>query len=312
MKKIIRYFRDFHKEYYHTKMYVFITLFIVTLITINYLFDIENSYIDRYYGKPIRILFYFCYHAQAYFGVLLIIYFFGRGKLLLSSEFWIKSIFGFLILSVDRSVFPYIAEVLKNFVPSQIFRFCRELVYNVYGFITILGMLAIMKCMFDRREDFGIYGLRFRKVNYRIYFLMFLAVSPLVLIASFTPDFIDYYPTYKGTGGVHFANYYQFSEKISMFLYETVYLSSFLNTEVFFRGFLVIGLSRLLGKNVVLPMTAAYAVLHFGKPMGEAISSVFGGYILGIIALYSRNIWGGVFIHGGIAFLMEVLAFIRQ
>jgi hypothetical protein len=59
-------------------------------------------------------------------------------------------------------------------------------------------------------------------------------------------------------------------------------------------------------------MAAAYAVLHFGKPMGEAISSVFGGYILGIIALYGRNIWGGVFIHGGIAFLMEVLAFLRQ
>jgi membrane protease YdiL (CAAX protease family) len=81
---------------------------------------------------------------------------------------------------------------------------------------------------------------------------------------------------------------------------------------VFFRGFLVIGLSKLLGKNVILPMAATYVVLHFGKPMGETISSVLGGYILGIIALYSRNIWGGVFIHGGIAFLMEVFAFWRN
>ena len=91
-----------------------------------------------------------------------------------------------------------------------------------------------------------------------------------------------------------------------------MYISDFLSTELFFRGLLVIGLSKMLGKNVVLPMVAAYATLHFGKPMGETISSVFGGYILGIIALYSRNIWGGVFIHGGIAFLMEVFAFLRM
>jgi len=58
-------------------------------------------------------------------------------------------------------------------------------------------------------------------------------------------------------------------------------------------------------------MVAAYAVLHFGKPLGESIGSIFGGYILGIIALYSRNIWGGVFVHGGIALLMEIFAFLQ-
>lgn len=74
----------------------------------------------------------------------------------------------------------------------------------------------------------------------------------------------------------------------------------------------MIGFSKLIGKNVVLPMVATYVVLHFGKPMGESISSAFGGYILGIIALYSRNIWGGVFVHGGMAFFMEVFAFMKQ
>ncbi len=67
-----------------------------------------------------------------------------------------------------------------------------------------------------------------------------------------------------------------------------------------------------MGKNVILPMAATYAVLHFGKPIGETISSIFGGYILGVIALYSRNIWGGVFIHGGTAFFMEAFAFLKQ
>lgn len=312
MKKIISYFKDFHREYFHFKMYLSIFLFIAVLLTFNYLLDFENEYIDSFYGKPIRILLYFGYHSFAYFGVLLIIFFMSREKLSLSPKFWIKIFLGLLILSVDRSIFPYISDAIRDLVPRRTFRYYRELVYNMYGFITILGMMAIMKWIFDRKEDFGVFGLRFKKVDFRVYFLMLLIVSPLVLAASFTPDFIEYYPTYKGIGGERFASYYQISEKLSVLFYETFYISSFLNTEVFFRGFLVIGLSKLLGKNVVLPMAATYCVLHFGKPMGEAISSVFGGYILGIIALYGKNIWGGVFIHGGIAFLMEVLAFLRQ
>jgi membrane protease YdiL (CAAX protease family) len=138
---------------------------------------------------------------------------------------------------------------------------------------------------------------------------MLALLAPVIWIVSFSPDFIDYYPTYKRTNGAMLALYYHIPEIVSKFIYETFYLSDFLYTELFFRGFLVIGMTRLLGKNAVIPMAAAYAVLHFGKPLGEAVGSVFGGYILGIIALYSRNIWGGVFIHGGIALLMELFAF---
>jgi membrane protease YdiL (CAAX protease family) len=173
-------------------------------------------------------------------------------------------------------------------------------------------MMVILKFVFDRKEDFGIYGLRFRKVDFKPYFVMFLFMIPIIYCATFLPDIIEYYPTYKRVGGARFSNYYDLPVWVSVVFYESVYLADFLNTEVFFRGFLVIGLSKLMGKNVVLPMVATYAVLHFGKPMGETISSVFGGYILGIIALYSRNIWGGVFIHGGIALLMEVFAFWKQ
>jgi membrane protease YdiL (CAAX protease family) len=178
--------------------------------------------------------------------------------------------------------------------------------------LTIGVSLIIMKFIFDRKTGEGIYGLRFNKVDFKAYFIMLLLMVPVIYAATILPDIMDYYPTYKRTGGARFASYYKVSEWVSIVFYESVYLLDFFNTELFFRGFLIIGLSKLLGKNVVLPMAAAYAVLHFGKPMGETISSVFGGYILGIIALYSRNIWGGVFIHGGIAFLMELFAFWRQ
>ena len=52
--------------------------------------------------------------------------------------------------------------------------------------------------------------------------------------------------------------------------------------------------------------------LHFGKPAGEAISSIFGGYILGILAFRSRNIYGGLIAHLGVAWGMDWLAFLNK
>jgi hypothetical protein len=312
MKKILGYFSEFHKGYFNLKLYVVFSLFVGILIALNYKFNIENSFIDSYSGRYIRILLYFGIHALAYFGTLFLIWVHDRNKINFTWHFWLKSIIGLLILGVDRSIFPMISKIVLNGLPHEIYGFYYKILFNSYGLITIMFALVFMKFLFDRKEDFGLYGLRFNKVDYRPYLIMFLIMVPIIYIATYLPDFLNYYPTYKRTGGARFANYYGFSETVSKIYYESVYLIDFLNTELFFRGFLVIGLSKLLGKNVVLPMAATYAVLHFGKPMGETISSVFGGYILGIIALYSRNIWGGVFLHGGIAFLMEVFAFWRH
>ena len=78
----------------------------------------------------------------------------------------------------------------------------------------------------------------------------------------------------------------------------------------FFRGFLIVGMVRYFGPQVVLPMILTYCFLHFGKPLTESISSLFGGYILGIISLHSKSIWGGVIIHVGIAWLMEIVGYL--
>lgn len=140
---------------------------------------------------------------------------------------------------------------------------------------------------------------------------MFLIMVPLVFAASFLPDFLESYPKYKKTMGQVAAAYFEMPEWPFVVLYEFAYLSDFLSIELFFRGFLIIGLSKHLGKDVVLPMACTYCVLHFGKPLGECISSIFGGYVLGVIAFYSRNIWGGVVLHMGVAGLMELMAYVQ-
>ena len=71
-------------------------------------------------------------------------------------------------------------------------------------------------------------------------------------------------------------------------------------------------MASVLGKDAILPMVATYAFLHFGKPMAETIGSIFGGYILGIIALQTRSIIGGVIIHMGVAIAMDLAAYIQH
>ena len=58
-------------------------------------------------------------------------------------------------------------------------------------------------------------------------------------------------------------------------------------------------------------MAVIYCFLHLGKPLPEAISSFFGGYILGVLALRTSNIWGGILAHVGFALFLELFTFLQ-
>jgi len=102
-----------------------------------------------------------------------------------------------------------------------------------------------------------------------------------------------------------------FDKSVWAWIYEGLYAFDFVWVEFLFRGILVIGLFSVLGKDAVIPMVSMYCFLHFGKPLGEAISSVFGGYFLGLLAIYSRSIVGGCFLHIGVALSMDIFATLR-
>jgi hypothetical protein len=53
-------------------------------------------------------------------------------------------------------------------------------------------------------------------------------------------------------------------------------------------------------------MAAFYCTIHFGKPLGECITSFFGGLALGVLAYRTRSILGGLIIHLGLAWMMEL------
>lgn len=311
MKKFLRYFVDFHRDYFHVGMYLACGIWIAALIVFNYSIDFEDGWIDRKFtGTGWRPLWFFLTHAVAYYGTLLIIWLFRRKRVKFSRLFWIKSLLVFSVIGFDRSLFIY--HELKAVVPRATLQFWFQTLSNLTSAVTVLLPAIALKFMFDRRSGDGLYGISFRKTDFRPYWMMMAFMIPVLFLASYIPEIRDYYPIYRRVGGASFAQYYHVGEWVPKTIFELCYVSDFIFTELFFRGLLVVGFARLLGKDTVIPMAATYATLHFGKPIGETVSSIFGGYILGILALYSRNIWGGIFVHGGVAFFMEVFAFLRM
>ncbi len=125
---------------------------------------------------------------------------------------------------------------------------------------------------------------------------------PLVWFAAQQPDFQQVYPKSKALGSnPSFFNYAAF---------EISYVVDFFTIELFFRGFLIIALSRHFKTKCILPIALFYFTIHLGKPLAEAISSFFGGALLGLISYHTKSIWGGWVVHAGIALLMELFGYL--
>lgn len=134
------------------------------------------------------------------------------------------------------------------------------------------------------------------------YGLLLLLMVPLIATAATQESFQTVYPKYRSVPIPERG-----PERILYILiYELSYALDFITIEVFFRGMLVIGFARIAGPSVVIPMACFYCSIHFGKPAAECVSSYFGGLALGILSLRTQSISGGLFIHIGIALLMEI------
>jgi len=158
------------------------------------------------------------------------------------------------------------------------------------------------------RRDFArTLGITTRGFSARPYFLILLMLVPLVALASTQPDFLLVYPKLKT---VAYMNGYPGPAWPWKAGYELAYGIDFMSIELFFRGLLVIGIVRYAGEKAIIPMAAFYCTIHFGKPMGECISSFFGGLVLGVLACRTRSIVGGLIVHLGLAWLMEGMAFL--
>ncbi len=297
MKPVLAGLRAFIQKDFHPWIYGLTISFLISAMIFNFSVDFEDSMVDpigsRYFGWPI----YFLYYGCPYFLVIFLYQHFDK-KLQLSRRFWLKAIFAIALLSF-KAWFPFVHQLIPEaWIPNYYVRMkIASRVANVL--IYTLGLTIFYK--FFEVGNSNWYGLTTKEFNYRPYFYLLLFMVPLILWASFQPDFLAAYPR------LHPDRVYEHYWKWFA-LFEPFYLFEFITLEWFFRGFLVVGMVRLLGRRAVLPMATLYCVFHFGKPLGECIGSFFGGYILGVIAYQTRSVWGGIIVHMGIALLMDLAA----
>lgn len=302
MKKFGKLVIDHIKEDFHTAVYLSVALFITIGLIVNFSIDLENTHIDKPLNNPLRILWYFLVYSLAYYGTVFIIHYFRKLQFIHNIHFWKISLLGIGILSLHRG-FPYVYRIVRLFiddykVASWVYQTCSNLTCVLFITIPLLFYAST-----GNKDRLGLNS----KFDVKPYLLLLFLIIPLIAVSAFEKGLGTYYPTYKFQAVAELIGW---DSWIPVAVYETAYAIDFFNVELFFRGFLIIGLSHIMGKETLLPMVTTYCFLHFGKPLGEAISSVFGGYILGVISLYTRNIWGGVILHIGIAWTMEIAAYV--
>lgn len=175
----------------------------------------------------------------------------------------------------------------------------------LFGFLYAFYKMGL----FEGERLTGAVGFTSRNTHLGAYFLLLLAVLPLVALAATQHDFQLVYPRLHNLAFLDGVAHPAWPWKL---LYEISYGLDFLGIELFFRGLLVIALLRFAGTDAILPMAAFYCTIHFGKPMGECISSFFGGLILGVLAARTRTIFGGLIVHLGLAWAMELAGWIAH
>jgi membrane protease YdiL (CAAX protease family) len=196
----------------------------------------------------------------------------------------------------DRTRFDEYFPQLAHHHYVELLAFAWWVGIRVAGFV-LLPIVAIVAMPGERLRDYFL-GVRGIGKHIWIYLALYALVAPAVVVASGTRSFALTYPFYK------LANRSAFD----FWAWEVMYALQFLALEFFFRGFMLKALRARFGYGAIFVMTVPYCMIHFGKPISETLAAIVAGTVLGTLAMRTRSIWGGVFLHVAVALTMDLLA----
>ena len=298
MKNIFRYITDYTRSL-NIRVFTACSLFTALLIYFNFHYSIDYK-IDNL--NSARASFFYRYLIFLIAFALPYFFYVFQGKN------YFKNRLILLLILLSPAIFSW-----KMAMPTEL-RLSDNYLWDYYWnqisywpmrVLVISFLLFILWKLFYANESF--FGLTVRNFEWKPYIMMLLIMVPLIAAASTQPDFLSMYPKLRD---VDLVLYNAENKWVYHLLYELSYGSDFVIVELFFRGFLILAFIKVVGKDAILPMACFYCTIHFGKPLGECISSYFGGIILGIVVYNTRSIIGGLIVHLGIAWLMELGGYI--
>lgn len=178
----------------------------------------------------------------------------------------------------------------------------RHLAWTVgcLTFYFLVPALVVKGVFRERLRDHGLTGRGFLG-HLPLYLLLLAPVLGCVAVAATSPAFQETYPFYRNPRGW-----------ADLLAWESMYVSQFFALEFFFRGFLLQSTKERLGVLAVPAMVGPYVMIHFTKPAPEALGALVAGTVLGVLALRTGTIWGGVFVHAAVAVSMDVTSLFQR
>jgi len=299
MKEILIFIQRYAREL-HKPVFAACSLLMAVMIWINFHYKVDD-FISNSQSKATHFYYRYFIFLAAFALPWCFYYFFERKN-------YFKNTLVSVLIFISPAIFSWKMAMDTGFRICEDFlcnEYWNQIIYWPARLIVLTGILFVLWISFYRNESF--FGLTIKNFKWKPYLLLLLMMVPLIVAASTQKDFLSVYPKMQVVSG--------FLETVSnswfyKFLFELSYGSDFISIELFFRGFLVLAFVKFAGKDAILPMACFYCTIHFGKPLGECISSYFGGIFLGIVVYHTRSIYGGLVIHLGIAWLMELGGYI--
>lgn len=309
MKKILTYIRIYFLEEVKLGHLLFIMLFLSLSIFVEYHWHIERIFSIKYRDKPQLAVFYFLFYGVPFIvAYLSYAIFYKRYTWLSNGRFWLLAfvalgIYGFRCYYHPLEDWSW--ERFSGRIDQYYFFFLSRQMNQA---LLLFVPTAFIWWVLHRKEQ-PLYGFSLKGVDIRPYLWMLVIMLPIVGFAATFQSFKDFYPLVDNIPNMEYSSW---MGKVKTIVYEFFYAFDFLSNEFFFRGFLILAFVRFAGKGAIMPMVCWYVFIHFGKPIGETISSFFGGLILGILAYETRSIAGGVIVHIGIALMMDMFGFLLK
>jgi hypothetical protein len=298
----MQYFLSLFSDYFKSLdklAFLLISIFVAALIFSNYRFS-WNTKIWQASTEFEKFLRFYALYFLAFAGSYFILHLFGKTAIKFSLPL-------IILIAAAPAVFALKVMFMAH---RPVFYRMFEWPYNKYYLmisdypIRLLLTLVLVWLLWTWvKPAYPFCGLTLKNFQLRPYLILLACMLPLIAFASTRPDFLAMYPKLKNVAFFTDVSPRPWLHKL---LYEISYGIDFITIEVFFRGFVVLAFAHFVGKDAILPMAAFYCVIHFGKPLPECISSYFGGLLLGILVYKTQTIIGGLIVHLGIAWLMEV------
>lgn len=282
----------------NAKVYAFCFLLIAAACYYNYYTDIKlwptkGNFLDSVGFLSALFLFFFIT------GFLITSVFF-KIRVSLSNKYIPVLLIAPLLFAL-KVCLPFDELLLNTASPAYQLAFVKAASW--FGaFAFTVSMLLLLHFYFERK--WNLYFTAKTK-SWLPYIFLVIGMIPLIMFAAAQPDFQRMYPRARDLQQLGTS-----ASTIHYLLFEFSYALDFITIELFFRGFLIATISRVLGIHCIIPVALFYFSIHLGKPMLEAISSFFGGLLLGAVSYHTKSIWGGWLVHVGIALIMELMGFL--